>query len=104
MALLCHYNSTIIDNDNNSTNIEGSNVISNVELDISQPELKEVMYGRIEWNYNEINITWRTQTREHLIFYITMPISCNINLKSMIGLATKYGLRYVELYLNSIPK
>lgn len=64
------------------------------------------MYGGIEWNYNkiEVDITWRTQTREHLIFYITMPISCDINLKSMIGLATKYGLRYVELYLNSIPK
>jgi hypothetical protein len=34
MALLCHYDSTIIDNDNSITNIEGSNVISNVKLDI----------------------------------------------------------------------
>lgn len=33
-----------------------------------------------------------------------MPISCDVNLKSIIGLATKYGLRYVKFYLNSIPK
>lgn len=56
MALLCHYDSTIIDNDNNITNIEGSNVISNVKLNISRPELKEVMYGGIEWNYKEIEV------------------------------------------------
>ena len=29
---------------------------------------------------------------------------CDVNLKFMVGLATEYRLRYLELYLNSIPK
>jgi hypothetical protein len=49
----------------------------------------------------EVNITWRIEVAECLISYVDMYISCYVNLKSMITVAIKYELGYVELYLNN---
>jgi len=37
-------------------------------------------------------------------YYVAIPISCDMSLKTVAGLSVQYGLRLIELYLNSRPK
>ena len=66
--MLCHYDVTIVHGTNNSiTYIGRSIVLLNGIGGMSFEDTKKVIRGRLELNYNdvEINITWRCLIQEH---------------------------------------
>lgn len=108
MMLLCYYGGAIVNGmNNNITYNGGSIVLLNASLDMSLAELKNVICGRTRWNYNdvEVDIFWRMLARERPVhYYVAIPIFCDMSLKTVAGLSVQYGLRLIELYLNSRPK
>jgi len=82
--ILRHYSDTIIpDMNNNITYISRNGVFLNGTRGMSFKDIKKVIYGRLELNYNdiEIDITQTYLVGEHQ--YFSIPIAFDVDFKNV---------------------
>ena len=100
--MLCHYSDNIVYDVNNCITYNGGgSLLLNGNLGISYVEMKENIYHRLVWSYNDIDveITWMYQIGEHQ--YYLVPIVCDGIFKTIIDFFIQSGLNMMLLYVSS---
>ena len=103
--MLCHYDVTIVPGTNNSiTYIGRSIVLLNGIGGMSFEDTKKIIRGRLELNYNdvEIDITLKCLVREHQYFLI--PIACDVDFRNIMKMFVQNRTNIMELHVSSRPK
>jgi hypothetical protein len=103
--MLCHYDVTIVPGTNNSiTYIGRSIVLLNGIGGMSFEDTKKIIRGRLELNYNdvEIDITLKCLVREHQYFLI--PIACDVDFRNIMKMFVQSRTNIMELHVSSRPK
>jgi hypothetical protein len=76
----------------------------NATRSMSFKNTKNIICGRLELNYNdvEIYITWRCFVGKHQYFPIL--IACDVDFRNMMEMPVQSGTNMMELYVSSQPK
>jgi len=76
----------------------------NATKSMSFKNTKNIICGRLELNYNdvEIYITWRCFVGKHQYFPIL--IACDVDFRNMMEMPVQSGTNMMELYVSSQPK
>ena len=103
--MLCHCDSIIVLDSNNSITYIGRNIMFlNGTSGVSFEDTKKNISGRLEFNYNdvEIDITRRCLVEEQQ--YFSIPISCDVGFRNMMKKFFQNRTKMMELYVSSQPK
>ena len=103
--MLCHCDSIIVLDSNNSITYIGRNIVFlNGTSGVSFEDTKKNISGRLEFNYNdvEIDITRRCLVEEQQ--YFSIPISCDVGFRNMMEKFFQNRTKMMELYVSSQPK
>jgi hypothetical protein len=103
--MLCHYDVTIVPDMNNSiTYIGRSIILLNGTRGMSFEDIEKVICGKLELNYNdiEIDITLKCLVGEHQ--YFPIPIACDVDFRNIMKMFVQSRTNMMELYVSSRPK
>ena len=99
--MLYHYDGIIVPGINNSiTYINRSTMLLNTIKGVSFKDTKQVIYGKLGLNYNdvEIVITCKCLVEKH--HYFSILITYDVDFENMIELFVQNKTNMIELYAN----